>query len=118
MKLKLSSLCNKLPEDVVRYILSFDGNIIVRNETLFFIHKLDKNVYKKSYEMLLKKPLVVEGRTVRHNNEISTWCCVRLKLNSKCKHYLSYSSNKKEVKCTLCFWGEKGRFKQYNYVTY
>jgi hypothetical protein len=103
--MKLSSLCKYLPEDVVRYILNFDKNIVIRHGMIKFIHKLDKQLYSESYKLLMKKPLPILGRTTFYNNKIHTWCTVKLRLDSSGEHYIDYSSNPDRVMVTTTFWG-------------
>ena len=114
--MNLSCLCNCLPEDVVRYILQFDNRIVIRKDVVYFIHKLNKIFYKDSFKLLLEKPLPSDGRTTIYNNELFTWCIVRLKLDGSYRHYISYSSNSKEIVCTLNFWGKHGVFRQTKYI--
>lgn len=104
-KMKLSYLCNYLPEDIVRYILGFDKTIAIRRGNIKFIHELDKQLYSESYKLLMKKPLPTLGRTTKNKNKTYTWCNVKLRLDSYGEHYIDYSSGPGGVTCTLAFWG-------------
>uniref|UniRef100_A0A6C0DQM5 Uncharacterized protein n=1 Tax=viral metagenome TaxID=1070528 RepID=A0A6C0DQM5_9ZZZZ len=104
----LSSLCNYLPQDIVQYVLEFDKNIVVRNGIIKIINKLDKQLYSESFNVLIKKPLPILGRTNRIMNKIYTWCTVKLRLDRHGEHYIDYSSGPTGVKCTLTFWGGTG----------
>jgi hypothetical protein len=108
--MRVASLCRILPEDVVRHILSFDPMIAIRRGNIHFIHKLDRSLYEDAFHLLVKKSLVREGRTIRYNNEISTWCSVRLKFYNQ--FYISYASNNNGVIFKICIWGKKGAFRQ------
>ena len=50
--MNLCLLTKHLPEDIVKYILEFDKNIVIRNGFIHIIHKIDKNLYKNSYKLL------------------------------------------------------------------
>jgi len=103
--MKISSLSRHLPEDIVRYILDFDKNIVIRHGNIKIIHELDKQLYGESYRLLVKKPLPIQGRITRHMNKIYTWCTVKLRLDNYGEHYIDYSSGPTGVTCTLAFWG-------------
>lgn len=112
--MRVSSLCRFLPEDIVKHILSFDPMIAIRRGNIHFIHKLDKTLYQDAFHLLVKKSLIREGRTTRYNNEVSTWCCVRLNFYNQ--FYMNYSSNNSGILCTISIWGRGGEFRQTKFV--
>jgi hypothetical protein len=104
--MNLLSLCKHLPEDIVKYILSYDKNIVIRHGIIKIINKLNKQLYEKSYKLLMKKPLPIMGRTTINNNIIYTWCTVKLRLDNLGEHYIDYSCNSDMVMVTTAFWGK------------
>jgi len=113
--MNLCLLTKHLPEDIVKYILEFDKNIVIRNGFIHIINKIDKNFYKNSYKLLSKKSYIINSRTTYYNNETNTWAQAKL-WNFTIPHltcYISYSSNKDELKYTFCSWGKGGTFKKH-----
>jgi hypothetical protein len=116
--MKLDCLTKLLPEDCVKYILSFDKNIVVRRGNIHFINKINQDLYKESYNLLLKRPKIAEGRTTVYNNEKSTWCTVALR-NYKTPHlnpYISYSSNKTKFEFSFDMWAKNGAYRKTTFV--
>jgi hypothetical protein len=114
----LDSLTKYLPEEIVKHILSFDDRIVVRKGNLHIIHKINKELYKTAYDVLLKKPLRIDGRTTVYNNEVYTWCSVRL-WNYKhpfLQPYISYSSKKNEYIFKFNVWAKDGLYRESTFV--
>ena len=109
----IHSLTKHLPEEIVRHILSFDDRIVLRKRILHIIHKINKDLYKNSYDILLKKPTIKEGRTTVYNNDKHTWCTMRLWNNKRpnLDPYISYSSKKNEFKFKFNIW-TKGDYRE------
>jgi len=107
-------LTKYLPEECVRYILSFDKNIIVRNGNIHIIHKLNQELYKESYRLLIKRPQIKEGRTTVYNNKKSTWCTIPLRNYEKphLNPYIAYSSNEERVDYSFDMWAKNGVYRK------
>jgi len=106
-----------LPEDIVKYILSFDQRITIRRGKIYFIHRLNKILYGDIERLLLKRPLPIEGRTTHHNNIVQTWCTVHLRDDSIGNYYMNRSSRGDEVIVTLCMWGTRGLYRETRFTS-
>ena len=113
--MNLYCLTKYLPEDVVRHVLSFDDRIVIRKRNLHIIHKINKELYKDAYDVLLKKSLVTESRTTQYNGDIYTWCTVRLwnYKNPYLNPYISYSLKNNELTFRLNIWGNGGLYREF-----
>lgn len=45
-----------LPMDIVKHVLSYCKNVVIRNGDIIFINKLDKNKFASATDCLIKKP--------------------------------------------------------------
>jgi len=102
----------------VRIILSFDERIVVRRNNIHIIHKLNKELYKESCRLLLKRPVIKEGRTTVYNNKKSTWCTISLR-SYLCPHlnpYISYSSNEEKFEFSFDMWAKNGKYRKTTFV--
>jgi hypothetical protein len=116
--MNLYCLTKYLPEDVVRHILSFDDRIVVRRGNIHIIHKLNKELYKESHRLLLKRPLIKEGRTTVYNGKKSTWCTISLRnyLKPSLNPYISYSSNEEKFEFSFDMWAKGGKYRKTTFV--
>lgn len=116
--MNLDYLTKFLPEDIVRYVLSFDDRIVIRKRNLHIIHKINKELYKDAYDVLLKKSLVKEGRTTVYNDEKQTWCSVRLWNYKKpyLNAYISYSSSNSGCLFKFDIWAKGGLYRETKFI--
>jgi len=112
--MKLDCLTKYLPEEIVRIILSFDERIVVRRNNIHIINKLNKDLYKESRQLLLKRPLIKEGRTTVYNGKKSTWCTIPLRnyLKPSLNPYISYSSNEEKFEFSFDMWAKDGKYRK------
>jgi hypothetical protein len=116
--MKLDCLTKYLPEEIVRIILSFDERIVVRRGNIHIINKINKEFYKESIRILLKRRLITEGRTTLYNGKKSTWCSIRLWSYSR-QHlnpYISYSSNEEKLEFSFDMWAKNGVYRKTTFV--
>jgi hypothetical protein len=116
--MKIHSLTKYLPEDIVKHIISFTRNIVVRRGVIHIIDKINKELYKDSYSLLEKKPLITETRTTHYNSETYTWCTVRL-WNYKNPHitpYVTYSSKNDEFIYKFNIWAKGGLYRETTFI--
>jgi hypothetical protein len=116
--MNLYCLTKHLPEDVVRHILSFDDRIVVRRGNIHIIHRLNKELYKESCRLLLKRPVIKEGRTTVYNGKKSTWCTIPLRsyLRPHLNPYIAYSSNEEKFEFSFDMWAKDGKYRKTTFV--
>jgi hypothetical protein len=116
--MKLDCLTKYLPEEIVRIILSFDERIVVRRGNIHIIHRLNNELYKELRRLLLKRPLITEGRTTVYNGKKSTWCSIRLwsYLRPHLNPYISYSSNEEKFEFSFDMWAKNGVYRKTPFV--
>jgi hypothetical protein len=116
--MKLDCLTKYFPEDIVRYILTFDDRIVIRKGVIHIINKINKDLYKESYSLLLRRPLIKEGRTTVYRGEKSTWCTISLRnyLKPHLNPYISYSSNATNFNFSFDMWAKGGKYRKTTFV--
>lgn len=116
--MKLNCLTKYLPEEIVRYVLTFDDRIVVRHGNIHIIYKINKEIYKESYQLLLQRPLIKEGRTSVYHGKKSTWCTIPLWNYSKpqLNPYITYSSNENKFEYSFDMWAKGGKYRKTIFV--
>lgn len=116
--MNLDCLTKYLPEEIVRFILSFDDRIVVRRGNIHIIHKINQELYKESYRLLLKRPIIKEGRTTVYRGKKSTWCTISLKsyLHPHLNPYIAYSSNEEKFEFSFDMWAKDGKYRKTTFV--
>jgi hypothetical protein len=109
-------LFSKLPMDLIKNILTFNANFVIRRGVIMTIKKMPKNDAR--YDMLLKKPKINPNQWITRNYISQSYVCLPKHDGDMAPHFLIVGKDTKGQFILLRLRGKKmyPGHKPYTYV--